>query len=70
GRGLAPALVGHVLDWARDQGVARIDLHVTDCPEARPAAALYQKLGFADTGKREPLDSDPSLVTRVLAREV
>jgi len=50
--------------------VARIDLHVTDCPEARAAAALYQKLGFADTGKREPLDSDPSLVTRVLAREV
>lgn len=70
GRGLGGALVEHVLEWASEQGMTRIDLHVTDSPKTRGAAALYENLGFTDTGKREPLDSDPSLVTRVLAREV
>jgi ribosomal protein S18 acetylase RimI-like enzyme len=68
GRGLGRPLVERVLGWARDQNMTRIDLHITECPQTRAAAALYEKLGFTDTGEREPLESDPSLITRVLAR--
>ncbi len=43
-------------------------LAVTDCEASEPAAALYRKLGFEDTGEREPLEWNPSLIARVLAR--
>jgi GNAT superfamily N-acetyltransferase len=67
-RGIAQALVEAVADWARGRGADRVRLAVTDCEESKPAAALYHKLGFADTGEREPLDWNPSLISRVLSR--
>jgi ribosomal protein S18 acetylase RimI-like enzyme len=68
GRGLGRRLVELVIAWAREVGAATIRLDVTDDERARPAAALYRSLGFAPTGEREPLDSDPSLETVVMTR--
>jgi ribosomal protein S18 acetylase RimI-like enzyme len=68
GRGLGRALVEAVIAWARERGAAAIRLDVTDTERARPAAALYRSLGFAPTGERAPLDSDPALETIVMTR--
>jgi ribosomal protein S18 acetylase RimI-like enzyme len=68
GRGLGRELVQRVVDWARERGAATVRLDVTDTEAARPAAALYRSLGFAETGERNPLDSDPSLETIVMSR--
>jgi GNAT superfamily N-acetyltransferase len=68
--GLRRALVDAVAGWARDCGADRLQLAVTDCEASGPAAALYRELGFVDTGEREPLEWNPSLITRVLARSV
>jgi hypothetical protein len=35
---------------------------------ARPAAELYRAVGFAATGERGTLESDPSLETLVMTR--
>lgn len=48
-RGVANALVGAVLSWARERSVAGVWLNVMD--GNRPARALYQRFGFVD---REP----------------
>ena len=66
--GVGQGLVEAVLVWAREAGADDLRLAVTDCEESQPAAALYRKLGFEDTGEREPLDWDPSRITRVLSR--
>jgi GNAT superfamily N-acetyltransferase len=66
--GLGRELVAGVSAWARDAGAARLRLAVTDCEASKPAAALYGGLGFADTGDREPLEWNATLITRVLDR--
>lgn len=58
GRGLARALVGTVIAWAHTTHRSRIELWVADGNDA--AIALYTGLGFAPTGLRQPLSSDPS----------
>ena len=68
--GLGQVLVEAVADWARESGADRVRLAVTDCEASAPAAALYRKLGFAETGEREPLEWNPSLIARVLGRSV
>jgi ribosomal protein S18 acetylase RimI-like enzyme len=68
GLGLARTLVEAVVAWARERGAPAIRLDVTDTERAGPAAALYRSLGFAPTGERAPLDSDPSLETVVMSR--
>jgi GNAT superfamily N-acetyltransferase len=68
--GLGRALAEAVADWARDSGADRLRLAVTDCEACAPAAGLYRKLGFAETGEREPLEWNPSLIARVLVRSV
>ena len=65
GRGAGRALVEAVLAWAGDRPVR---LEVTDDERGRPAEALYRSLGFAPTGERERLHSDPSLETIVMTR--
>jgi|SRR4029450_261991 GNAT superfamily N-acetyltransferase len=52
-RGGGRALVEAVSRWARDLGVIRIVLRVTEGNAA--ALALYRQTGFVDTGKREAL---------------
>ena len=51
--GVGRALGGAVLDWARERGFDRIALWVTD--GNAPAIALYERLGFAPTGRRDRL---------------
>ena len=48
GRGVAEALVGAVVTWARQAGMRRILLSVAD--SNAPAIALYDRLGFRPTG--------------------
>lgn len=68
--GLGRALVEAVAGWARESAADCLRLAVTDCEASRPAAALYRKLDFADTGEREPLEWNPSLITRILSRPI
>jgi RimJ/RimL family protein N-acetyltransferase len=56
--GVGGELVRAVLAWASATGAARVLLWVTDGNE--PARALYENLGFALTGERQPLPSDPT----------
>jgi GNAT superfamily N-acetyltransferase len=68
--GLGHELLEAVAGWARDSGAQRLRLAVTDCDASRPAAALYRRLGFVDTGEREPLEWNPSLITRIMSRSL
>lgn len=66
--GLGQQLVEAVAAWAQESGAGRLRLAVTDCEASKPASGLYRKLGFAETGEREPLEWNPSLTARVLSR--
>jgi GNAT superfamily N-acetyltransferase len=68
GHGLGDRLVEAVVDWARDRGMSRVGLSVTE--RALPAAALYRRLGFVATGVENPLRSDPSITEVWMIREV
>ena len=49
-RGVAAALLAHVLDHARAQGLARVVLETGTAPPFDPAVALYRRHGFVDRG--------------------
>ena len=58
-KGIGKALTDTVKDWACEKGVKQLELQVTENNEA--AKSFYQHLGFTDTGRREPLVSNPQL---------
>lgn len=66
GQGVADALVGAVLQWARAEGHHRVHLWVTETNDA--ARRLYERCGFAVTGERKPLPSCPELAEIAMAR--
>lgn len=66
GRGVAERLVIAVIDWLNDLGADVVRLSVTLGNEA--AARFYRRLGFMETGEREPLDSDPNLTVEYMER--
>ena len=68
GRGLGRALAETVIGWARDRGLERLTLTVSDA--AAPAERLYTRLGFARTGESRPLESDPALEQHELALDL
>jgi GNAT superfamily N-acetyltransferase len=68
GHGLGRRLLDTVVDWAKERGASHVDLWVTDGND--PARALYERAGFAPTGERAPLDSDPSLIGIKLSRNL
>jgi ribosomal protein S18 acetylase RimI-like enzyme len=68
GSGLGLRLIDAVADWAHEQGAATVELSVTT--NNRAAAALYARAGFAETGRRRPLPSDPSRTEVFLSRRV
>ena len=64
-KSIASELTDTVKDWACEKGVERLELQVTENNEA--AKSFYQHLGFTDTGRREPLVSNPQLQIYFLA---
>lgn len=46
GQGLGAALLGHMLDTAREMGMVSVWLETGSAPEFAPARALYQRAGF------------------------
>ena len=58
-RGIGRALAEAVFDWARQRGYRRIGLWVTE--GNRAAVALYERLGFTPTGRRDRQPVDPTL---------
>ena len=66
--GVGRLLVEAVIEWARLRGVLTLRLMVTSTNDA--AAAFYQRLGFAMTGRTEPYANDPDMVEREMARSI
>jgi GNAT superfamily N-acetyltransferase len=64
GRGAGDALIADVLAWARGHGHRRIELRVADGNDA--ARRLFVRNGFVATGRREPLERDPTVGTEYL----
>lgn len=65
-QGAARQLLEAVAAWATGVGAARLELWVTDANDA--AEALYRAAGFAPTGDRQPLASNPALGQTLLER--
>lgn len=68
GTGVADALVETVVQWARDEGVSTLGLHVTTSL-ARPVA-FYTRLGFVPYGKPTPMDRDATLTLQTMAKDL
>lgn len=66
GAGLGLRLIDAVAVWAQERGRAAVELSVTTNNQA--AATLYARAGFAETGRRRPLPSDPSRTEVFLRR--
>lgn len=58
--GVGRAMVAAVVEWCRANGVRRLRLWVSE-PNA-PAIALYERCGFTENGRRQPLPSNPGVV--------
>jgi GNAT superfamily N-acetyltransferase len=58
GHGIAAALVAAVVAWADRDGAREVALWAADGNTA--AAAVYRRAGFAPTGRRQPLPSNPA----------
>ena len=67
-KGVGQALANAVESWACDKGAAVLEVQVTENND--PAIAFYKGLGFADTGRREPLLSNPTLQIQFLSRSL
>ncbi len=50
GRGIGRALLAAAVDWAREAGVTKLELHVF--PWNEPAIRLYERFGFEREGVR------------------
>lgn len=68
GRGVGEALVATVTDWASKRNAASVHLWVTETNTH--ARALYERLGFTPTGKRQLLPHDQSLGEVAMARRL
>jgi ribosomal protein S18 acetylase RimI-like enzyme len=66
GHGLGTRLVDAIAAWASALGASRIELAVSEDSDA--AAALYRGLGFAPTGERRRMASDPTRSGVFMAR--
>jgi GNAT superfamily N-acetyltransferase len=65
-RGVAAGLAERVVAWASETGAARVLLWVNR--ENADAVRVYERVGFAATGERKPLPSDPTQVEAQMAR--
>lgn len=62
------ALADAVISWACGKDARELEVQVTQGNV--PAASLYRKLGFADTGRREPLLSNRDVQMCFLSRRL
>ena len=60
GRGVASAMLLHLLTQARAQGWQRVSLETGTQPFFAPARALYARHGFAPCGPFEGYRADPA----------
>jgi ribosomal protein S18 acetylase RimI-like enzyme len=67
-KGLGRRLIGHVEQWARDQGAEQLRLHATETN--LPAIELYLRCGFDFTGETEPYPNDTALQERVMVKSL
>jgi putative acetyltransferase len=72
GRGIARALLAHLLDVAEERGARRVSLETGTMDEFAPARALYASAGFEPTGPFADYWESPNstFMTRALPREV
>ena len=66
-QGVGAKLVERVLSWARSWGARWVILAVTETNAG--AATFYERLGFEDTGERQPLREGSELAVRIMHRE-
>jgi GNAT superfamily N-acetyltransferase len=66
--GAGQLLTEAVIGWARQEAFRVLELWVADGNER--AAKLYERCGFAATGARRPLPSNPTRGTIEMAREL
>ncbi|HEU4371661.1 MAG TPA: GNAT family N-acetyltransferase, partial [Methylomirabilota bacterium] len=66
GRGIGQALAEAVFAWAHERGFDHLVLWVTE--GNTPAIALYERLGFAATGRHDRLPAHPALGTFEMER--
>ncbi len=58
-KSIGTKLTDKIKDWACEKGIKQLELQVTENNEV--AKSFYKQLGFTDTGRREPLVSNPKL---------
>ena len=68
GRGVGEALIATVIHWATARNAKSVHLWVTETN--KPARLLYERCGFALTGERQPVPSNPSLAEVAMSRPV
>ncbi len=68
GKGVASALVEHILGVARERGYTRLSLETGSGPAFEPAHALYLKYGFVFCGPFGDYTDDP--FSRFMTRRV
>ena len=67
-QGIGLRLMRAAEQWARDAGAGRLELWVTQNNAA--AGSLYERTGFSDTGRRQPLPSHPWLQEMLMAKQL
>jgi ribosomal protein S18 acetylase RimI-like enzyme len=68
GRNLGERLIEVVMEWGRARGARTMEFAVTETNDA--AIALYRRVGFAPTGRRRTLESNPHLVGMFMAKSL
>jgi putative acetyltransferase len=66
GRGIASALLRHIIATARARGMTRLSLETGSWPYFAPARALYARLGFVDCPPFSDYRADPNSVFMTL----
>ncbi len=65
GKGLGSALIDAIKTWAKDAGYANLGLGVITTNTQ--AIALYERLGFVETGDRFQIRTDPDVTILIMA---
>jgi putative acetyltransferase len=58
-KGVARALLSHIIDVARQRGYARLSLETGSAPAFKPAHQLYKDFGFVNCGPFSDYVEDP-----------